>query len=323
MERDPSESEWLAPAAAEPPAVSAFAWSRRAMASAALVWALAGATPSCSLLLNSEATQCRGQPDCSRFPGTVCDVTVGICVASPFDAHPATKFDASDGGDAPTADAGPPGSDLRADATPEAPTEAGAAAHDVGPSVDRAGGGSAGQCPDLDGNGVMDCLESLVPNPGFNTGIAGWASELGMTQAFEPSSDGEGNPASGSLAVTNTVQSSTAPGSTMGGSSQCFPATGAASYDLYLETAVTPQADGFVQAGAAVAFYETADCSGPALDRSVPDLVDQSVTGWQVLYNIVRAPQRTASFLVRLVVVKPFAAAASRALFDNILLEAR
>jgi hypothetical protein len=94
-------------------------------------------------------------------------------------------------------------------------------------------------------------------------------------------------------------------------------------YDLYLETALVPKADTFVEAGVAFTFFGTADCSGPSSGTSSPKLIDQMAPGWQVLEDVVRPPQGTASFLIRLVVVKPFEQSASQAQFDNILLKAR
>jgi hypothetical protein len=284
----------------------------------ALWCAFAGVVPACSLLLSSDAIQCRADADCARFPGTICEVGAGICVAAPpSDAGPFAMSDAV------MDDAGSPA----VEGALGVEAGGGGAAGADGAGGEAGTGGRMGlPCPDLDGNGVLDCFESLVTNPDFRTGIAGWTSELGMTQSFRSSDgagDGAGNPASGSLSVTNPIQSDAASGLTMGGSNQCLPASGPPSYDLYLEVAVPGGADSFVEAGDAVAFFPTSDCTGPAIDSAPPTLVDQTVTGWQVLHDIIRPSPGTVSLLVRLVVAKPFTQAASQAQFDNILFKGR
>jgi hypothetical protein len=37
----------------------------------------------CSVLLNSDTTQCQSDPDCEHFSQTVCDLKSHVCVASP------------------------------------------------------------------------------------------------------------------------------------------------------------------------------------------------------------------------------------------------
>jgi hypothetical protein len=190
------------------------------------------------------------------------------------------------------------------------------------PDGPRSGAITVRECPDLDGNVVLDCKESLIINPDFKTGLDGWTAELNMTQSFA-SIDGNGNPSSGSIAVTNASQSDTALGSVMGGSKQCVPTAGLTGYDLYLETLFVPSLDGFTSSGAAFEFYSTMDCSGAANGSFMPPLADSNLSGWRILQGIVSTPGNTRSMLVRLVVLKPFKQAPTQALFDNILLKPR
>lgn len=39
--------------------------------------------PACSVLLNSEATQCQSDTDCANFSQTFCEPTSHVCVANP------------------------------------------------------------------------------------------------------------------------------------------------------------------------------------------------------------------------------------------------
>lgn len=272
------------------------------------------ASPACSLLLHDDATQCHTNGDCARFPGTLCDQGQGICVTGSF---PGTG--GQGGRAAGTGGAGNSGHG-GAMSLPATGGQGGAAS-----SAGGAGGApqpSSDGCPDLDGNGVRDCLESLVPNSDFAAGVGEWAPEAGITQSFS-SSDGKGDPRSGALSITNPIQSSTASGLTMAGTTLCLPDAAASAYDVYLEVSVGPASDGVVQGGITFGFYPTADCSGAASAMAPTTLLDQTVTGWRLVQEIIRPGQGTHSLLVRLVVVKPFDEASAGASFDNLLVRAR
>lgn len=261
------------------------------------------ASPACSLLLHDDATQCHSNGDCARFPGTLCDQGQGICVTGAF---PGTG--GQGGGHAPMGTGG-----------------AGSSGHGGGTGQGGAAGApppSSDGCPDLDGNGVRDCLESLVPNADFAAGIGTWLPEAGITQSFS-SSDGKGDPRSGSLTITNPTQSSMTSGLTMAGTTLCLADAAASAYDVYLEVAVGPASDGVAQGGITFGFYPTSDCSGAASGMAPTTLLDQTVTGWRLVQEIVRPGQGTRSLLVRLVVVKPFDEASAGASFDNLLVRAR
>jgi len=260
--------------------------------------------PACSLLLHDEASQCRANDDCARFPGTLCDQGMRICVTGSF--SDTGGGGARAGGNAGTTTGSPAG---------------GAAGSAV--SAGGAGGGlEGGDCPDLDGNGVRDCAESMLPNAAFTTGIAGWTPEVGITQSFS-SSDGKGDPRSGSLAITNPVQSATASGLTMAGTTLCLPDATASAYDVYLQVSVGPASDGIAQGGITFGFYATADCEGTPVGMAPTTLLDQTVAGWRLVQEIIHPVAGTRSMLVRLVVVKPFDELTAAASFDNLLVRAR
>ena len=256
--------------------------------------------PACSLLLSDSPTQCRDNSGCARFPSTVCDRVVGVCVAGP-------RPDAAVGGGTGTGGQG----------APDGGSRDGGPAGGGGP-----GGTGASRCPDLDGDAIPDCQESLVPNADFATGISGWKPEVGVYASFSTSADAEGNPQSGSLVVNNTAQADPTSGLTMKGVSMCLSNTTATAYQLYLEVNPAASADGFAQAGVAVAFFPSTDCSGPQGGMAPSTLLDGSAGGWRVLQQIVQPVGGTNSLLVRLVIGK-LTATAVQGSFDNLLIRPR
>lgn len=271
------------------------------------------ASPACSLLLDDDATQCHTNGDCARFSGTSCDQGQGVCVPG--------FFPGSGGQGGLAARSGTGGSSLSG----QGGAGGGAGAGGRGGSGAGMGGApvaSSDGCPDLDGNGVRDCLESLVPDADFAASLGGWTPETGITQSFS-SSDGKGDAHSGSLVITYPIQVTTGAGLTMAGSTLCLPNAAASSYDVYLEVAVGPASDGIAQAGISFGFYDAADCSGTPNGMAPATLLDQTVPGWRLVQEIIHPGQRTHSLLVRLVVVKPFDEASAGASFDNLLVRAR
>lgn len=286
---------------------------------------------SCSLLLKGDEAQCQSNSDCARFPNASCNRGAGVCVArvtsTPGTSSQPTNVGSigKDGSAADTAEAG--GSAAR---NPD-----GAAASDaigieaIGrpidatvPDVGRSGDLAGRECPDLDGNGILDCKESLVTNPDFKSGFEGWTPEVGMLEGFSPN-DGDGNPASGSMIVTNGSRSEAAVGSTMGGSGTCVPVTGLTSYGLYLQTFFPSGAIGSAFAGVALRFFASEDCSGPLAGTFMPPLAAPDPSGWRVLQSTAQTPGGTRSMLLRLVILKPFDQPPLQALFDNVLLRQR
>ena len=94
-------------------------------------------------------------------------------------------------------------------------------------------------------------------------------------------------------------------------------------YEVYLEVAPGPSTGGFAQAGVAVSYFPSLDCSGPQGGVAPTTLLDGSVGGWHVLQQILQPVAGTNSMLVRLVVVKGAADAAVQGSFDNVLIRPR
>lgn len=194
------------------------------------------------------------------------------------------------------------------------------AAMEVAVAIDMTGRDTRafGECADLDGNGVLDCKETVLANPDFPSDILGWTTELEVAQTFVRD-DGDGNMRSGAIAVSNGTTRDIA-GATMAGSRQCVAAASGAAYRLIAQTRIPgPKVDG-VSAGVYIQYYRSVGCAGDPAGTYAGPLVD-AVDAWRPVEGLATAPAGARSMSVRLVVVKPFRAAPARALFDNVLLK--
>ena len=191
-------------------------------------------------------------------------------------------------------------------------------------SAGQAGSGVAGACPDLDQDGIADCLETLVANAGFDDGVTNWTAAPGSTVSWT-SVDGTSNPASGAIAVTNV---DTNPNEAVNGwvttaVSQCIPVNAGATYEVALQAQLTPgQGSGWV--GFILNSYLTANCAGSPL--SFPFLSPEiTATGaWQTISGTTtQVPLGVVSAALQLVVAKPPAQTSLEGLFDNVLVRER
>ncbi len=298
-------------------------------ASIALLFAISGLCVSCSLLLHDDATQCRTDADCARFPNAVCNLVTDLCVR---------RWDSSNTSDAGVTDSGSGGVAGGRGGASGAQGSGGG----IGPTGGSTGGSTAmgrpdagntspdgqstdahplGECPDLDHNGVLDCKESLVVNPDFRQSISSWTPELNTAQAFLPV-DAEGMPMSGCISITNASQSDTT-GLAVGGSWQCVPTLGGASYDYYAEALISIDQGPETAAGIAFQFFTTPNCASPMIGAYAPPLVASGGKGWFLIQGLVPTTTGTLSMAVRLVIQKPLRQLPTQVLFDNVLLKVR
>jgi hypothetical protein len=180
-------------------------------------------------------------------------------------------------------------------------------------------GGSGSTCPDLDADGVPDCQQTLVQNPGFDSATTGWKAEAGSTVSWT-SQDGRGNSSSGAVAVVNSdTNPADAPyGTTAAGAFQCLAVTAGSCSQVDAQTLI-PSGQGSVAAGFVLDEHTTADCSQPtALSFLSPQV--SSTGAWQTVSGkTTQIPLGIGSMSVRLVAVKPTAQVSAEALFDNLL----
>jgi hypothetical protein len=201
--------------------------------------------------------------------------------------------------------------------------QGGAAGSGVGGSGGIAGSGGAGGshlpsvCSgvDLDGNGVLDCHETLVTNDGFDFDWAGWMAEYGITLSHAPN-DAASSTQPGSLAVNFSAVPGTN-GVFVSGASQCVPLAASGTYGLWAEASI---AAGQGAAGASVSiwFYGSADCSG-TIAKAVQSPLTTATGSWQVLTTATQSPAGAGSAAVRLVVQKPGTLGPFVVQFDNVL----
>jgi hypothetical protein len=179
--------------------------------------------------------------------------------------------------------------------------------------------GSAGtpidlRCPDLDGNGVLDCDETLVKNASFDEDATGWSLETGSELAWEDK-DGWDHDDSGSLGVTNQVVE-TIEGNALTGARQCFPVSGGTVYTFAVQISM-PDYAGDTKAGMQLNLFDNAACAGNLLDHPTTNWVKGSA--WNVAQITYLTPPKAKSAMLRLVAMKPFRQTPVAVLFDNVL----
>lgn len=298
--------------------------SRTVAAPRLLTWLMLGLVlpAGCTVLLSDDAVQCRDNTMCARFAGSVCDLTNGVCVPMPSFPDAAANTATGDAG-------APPDAPVLADAAGSPDRAAPGLVDGGGASPDHRDSASAGadvqaaaSCPDLDHNTIADCRESLVTNPDFAAGVAGWAAELGVTQSAPGASTP--NASAGALIIVNANQSVSS-GSSMAGTVQCLAGRSEVAYALYAEVLIPTDQDASTLAGISLQSFATPDCSGPPNAVVSPALIAASgaSVNWQQVQLMLATPAATSSISVRLVVVKPFSKPSAQAYFDNVLLKVR
>jgi len=170
------------------------------------------------------------------------------------------------------------------------------------------------RCPDLDGNGVLDCDETLVKNAAFDKDTVGWSIETGSELAWE-NEDGWDHDDSGALGVTNQVVE-TIEGNSLTGARQCFPVSGAAVYTFAVQISM-PDYAGETKAGMQLNLFDNDACAGELLDHPTTNWVKGSA--WNVAQITYLTPAKAKSAMLRLVAMKPFRQAPVAVLFDNVL----
>jgi hypothetical protein len=235
-----------------------------------------------------------------------------------------------------TADAGPtPGPDAltRADAVSPtdlpppsdgAPPPRDAGLGDSAPPHDAAVDAAPPECPDLDGNGQLDCRETLVRNAGFAADAAGWTAEFGATQAFDLR-NAQPSPAvsSGSLALTNGTVTAGSTQTFRARTTQCLSAAAGTSYTVHAQAMLVPGGAPEGGGGVSLTFYGGADCSGTVVGTPFrPDLA-RGAGSWTIVGGTTAGPAGARSMAVRLVAEKVASAPTLTVLFDNVLVKAR
>jgi hypothetical protein len=171
-----------------------------------------------------------------------------------------------------------------------------------------------GRCPDLDGNFVFDCDETIAKNYAFDQDTSDWSTETNLVVTWQPI-DADSHSDSGSLSVQDTFTSDI-DGSLMLGARQCIPVSEQATYAFAVEVSVPDGATG-TTAGFQLLVYNDDNCMGSLVDIASSDVVRGS--SWNVVALTKLTPKFAKSVVMRLVSLKPYREAPNGVLFDNVL----
>jgi hypothetical protein len=193
-----------------------------------------------------------------------------------------------------------------------APSEAGAAgASDRGPKL-------VGGCVDLDDNGVGDCNESLLENPGFKQGVESWTADVGAALSWSDGNASIDLP-SGSARVT-AEGSVDMDGLVAAAAGQCVPIAEGEELKI-LANAFIPPDQGEGIAGLSIFFFDKANCMGSIKESFNASGVDTDE--WMVLGGAKTVGAGVLSMRVRLMASKPYRSPTFEVQFDNVLVSKR
>ncbi len=185
-----------------------------------------------------------------------------------------------------------------------------------GCSAAGSGGSVPARCPDLDGNSVLDCDETMIKNPSFDGLLQtqNWVADSDLELRWEEA-DAHGYASSGSLIVENQAEYDR-DNESMLGARQCVPATPGVIYQFAAEISV-PDDAGEGRGGIQITVYDVPACVGDVVETFTTNTVKGSA--WKVTQVTYIAPPAAKSLAVRLVAVKPFRDPPLAVSFDNIL----
>jgi len=212
-------------------------------------------------------------------------------------------------------------------------TDDGAAGKNSVPSFGGSGGSSNGP-PGWDapappacvyqGGSVEPGCETLVSNPGFDSTVEDWPGLTPSVLVNWSERDATDAKTSGSANVDVVLFSEDAEGVVILGAVQCVPASGGGVYDLRAD-AFIPEQEAEGAAGLTVLFFknETCDNGTAGSDLSYTTPLVSTVGKWTEVSGRFVAPADVESMQVRLVVGKLYAPRSFKALFDNVLVQAK
>jgi hypothetical protein len=174
------------------------------------------------------------------------------------------------------------------------------------------------------GDEVEPGCETLVSNPGFDSTAEGWPGQIPSVLVGWSKRDAADAESSGSLTVDSTLFSEDADGVVILGAVQCVPVLGGSVYDVRAD-AFIPEQEAEGAAGLTMLFYKNTDCNAgvAGTDLSFTTPLVTAVGKWSEVSGRFIAPDDVGSMQVELVVGKHFAPRSFKALFDNVLVQAK
>lgn len=156
--------------------------------------------------------------------------------------------------------------------------------------------------------------QDLIVNGHFNTDINAWTLVGIGTQAWDPL-DWQGDPASGSIRITNTD-----PTANMGtGSGQCIPLSPSGTYEVGTHVRFPP-GQSLGAGGVAIAWFSNPTCTLPAISTdNTPAVFSTTVNTWvESFSSAIAAPPGTIAVGVGPGVLKLGAGGSTAGLFDRV-----
>jgi hypothetical protein len=173
-------------------------------------------------------------------------------------------------------------------------------------------------CPDLDANGVLDCVETILGNAGFDRDTDGWEAEPDVRGGWEANDARERGDSGSALVRFELVLDSDARG--FGGLYQCLAAEVGGRYQMAAQVWI-PAEQGEGSSGVQVLFMPEPNCGGIPLGSSIA--ATSAVEEWHSVNAAFEIPVGVVSLKVRLGSVKPFRDESFAVLIDNVLLRQR
>jgi hypothetical protein len=157
--------------------------------------------------------------------------------------------------------------------------------------------------------------QDLIVNGHFHTDINGWTLAGVGTQLWDPL-DWQGNPASGSIRITNTDPVANQPT----GSGQCIPLTPSGTYEVGTHVRF-PSGQGALGFGAAaVGWFDNTACAGTPLSTvNSPPVASTTTNTWvESFMSGITAPPGTVAVAAGPGVLKVGAGGSLAGLFDRV-----
>lgn len=178
-----------------------------------------------------------------------------------------------------------------------------------------------GGCPDLDGNFVADCSETLLRNGDFKLNVEDWTPEPGTHIAWDEDNAAADLP-SGSALLTVTALPNTGVGAAPHLVKQCLALSGAQLVIVYANALTHDEQGTEGYAEVDVSFFDTDACAGPSASSfKTPQPGDALPDEWLTLKGGAVSGESTRSVLVALRAFEPPDDSSFSARFDNVLLK--
>lgn len=177
--------------------------------------------------------------------------------------------------------------------------------------------------PDINANGVPDCVENLLADGQFAKDLGPWIpAASNYTLSFSPVDD-FGSPASGSAFVGyDTVDDAAVPGSVAYMLSECVPLAAQASYSIYFRMLMSSVPPAGIGVSPVLYFnvYSDANCASQVSTTVGQPVQTWNPGAWSTYSSAIAPPQAGQSMRFLVGFVQSNTTKVFRAYVDNVLL---